>query len=199
MGGTDIARQSPHPRLMCFPFLALRERCRVGPWELLPAEDAFGVDWASEEFTEASRGMLRTFRYGVGHFELETPTLIARAEGGFTGEPPTDEERGALTAAVALCALDTNTPRDRTRQVWWAVAENVDYWEFPVSVDDTHLSIPTERRFMVRVLEARDADSPIVRPSVLMEVPAGLVRIDADTAEVVHRALSAARRTPAVC
>lgn len=190
--GTDTAQKSPHPWLMCFPFLALRERCRVGPWDLLPAEDAFSADWASEEFREASRGMLGTFRYGVGHFGLENPTLVARAEGGFTGERPTDEERDALTAAVAFCALDANTPRDRTGQVvGWAVAENVDYWEFPVSVDDNYLSIPTGRRFRVLVCEDRNEDNPIVGPSVLMEVPAGLVKIDADTAEVVHRALSA--------
>ena len=133
-GTPDMRQRSPV--LMCFPFLALNQPCSIGNWELLRADIAFneGV-WASESFRQDAERILGLFRYGVGHYRLENPTLIARAGRKFTGEPPEASERDALTATAAFGALDSNRPRDAHGRASWVVAENVDYWEFPVSGD----------------------------------------------------------------
>lgn len=195
---TDTGHVSLRPHLMCFPFLAMREPCRVGPWNLLPAEDACTADWSSDEFKKASFRMLRTFRYGIGHFKLENPTLVSSAESRFTGEQPTNEERDFLTAAVAFSALDNNREPFRTSRRTspspQVVAENVDYWEFPVSAEDTSLTIPTGRRYRVLICDEWSPDNPIIGPSVLTKVPNGFVTINTASAEMLYCALSAGTR-----
>lgn len=186
--GAPDMRQRP-PVLMCLPFLALNQPCRIGRWELLTAKPAFneGV-WASESFRQDAERMLGLFRYGVGHYRLENPTLIARAGRKFTGEPPKAAERDALTATAAFGALDSNRPRDAHGWASWVVAENVDYWEFPVSSDDD-LMLSLGRRYRTRFHDTWGEDRPIIGPAVLEPAHSHHVRIDEDLAAVLHEAL----------
>ena len=176
------------PSLMCFPFLALSEPCEIGPWVLLPYQDALDERWETGGFRGSARDMIEVFRYGVNLDSLENPTLIARAGRGFTGEPPDNAERVALTAAVAYCALDRNihkTP-DRT----WILGENLDYWEFPVS-GDRELSLPIGRRHTVKYHNTWSPDNPIVGPSTLLSIPIAHVTIQEHAADMLYRALFA--------
>ena len=185
--GPDM-RQRP-PVLMCLPFLALNQPCRIGRWELLTAGVAFseGV-WASGSFRRDVERMLGLFRYGVGHYRLKNPTLIARAGRRFTGEPPAAAERDALTAAAAFGALDSNRPRSTHGWASWVVAENVDYWEFPVSGDD-EVMLSLGRRYRTRFHDTWGEERPIMGPAVLEPADGHHVRIDEDMAAVLHEAL----------
>ncbi|MYC43226.1 MAG: hypothetical protein F4X52_11865 [Acidimicrobiaceae bacterium] len=186
------------PVMMCFPFLALNESCSIGGWELVRADNAFdeGV-WVSESYKQDSQNMLRCFRYGTRHFELINPTLVARAGRSFTGEPPTPEERNALIDMVAFEALDRNTPRVRASDeppqasplsFGWLVAENVEYWEMPVS-NDNALTLSVGRRHKTRMFDTWGEDNPIVGPAVLADVSGCHVRIHGDMAENLYGAL----------
>lgn len=177
------------PVLMCFPFLTLHRPCHIGGWSLLPLQEALKADWASEQFRDNARSMLDSIIYGVGHFCLVQPTLVARTDGGFIGVRPEDAERDALTATVAFGALIRNRPRHKSGQASWLVAENVDYWEMPVS-DDNYLGLPTGRRYRVLIGDSWSGDNPIIGPSVLDDTRNHHVSIDEKIAAVLHRALS---------
>ena len=182
-------RRQRSPVLMCFPFLALNRPCRIGRWELLTAEAAFSEGlWASESFRQDAERMLGLFRYGVGHYRLENPTLIARAGRKFTGESPEAAERDALTATAAFGALDSNRPRGVHGWTSWVVAENVDYWEFPVS-GDGELMLSLGRRYRTRFHDTWGENRPIIGPAVLEPAHSHHVRIDEDVAAILHETL----------
>lgn len=182
-------RRQRSPVLMCFPFLALNRPCRIGRWELLTAEAAFSEGlWASESFRQDAERMLGLFRYGVGHYRLENPTLIARAGRKFTGESPEAAERDALTATAAFGALDSNRPRGVHGWTSWVVAENVDYWEFPVS-GDGELMLSLGRRYRTRFHDTWGENRPIIGPAALEPAHSHHVRIDEDVAAILHETL----------
>ena len=179
--------KSNHPQVMSFPFLALLESCTIGPWKVTPLEDAISnEDWASDRFRENAEALLGAFRYGIYHDALENPTVVARIEGGMTGERPSDEERRALTDAVAFAALDTN--QDRSVGVGMLVTENLDYWEFPAT-DDRDVALPTGRRYGSLHVCSWGEDQPIIGPSVLEPAHGHHTRIDESIAQTVYAAI----------
>ena len=93
-----------------------------------------------------------------------------------------------MTAAAAFGALDSNRPRHETGWASWVVAENVDYWEFPVS-GDGELGLSLGRRYRTRFHDTWGEDRPIIGPAVLEPAHGHHVRIDEDVAAVLHEAL----------
>ena len=181
--------KSTHPQVMSFPFLALLESCTIGPWKVTPLEDAISnEDWASDRFREHTEALLGAFRYGIYHDALENPTVVARIEGGMTGEPPSLEERRALTDAVAFAALDTNQERRGPGSVSWLVTENLDYWEFPAT-NDLLVSLPTGRRYRTLHGDSWGEDQPIIGPSVLEPAHVHHTRIPESIAQTVYAAI----------
>ena len=185
---TDTSMPTPGETLMCFPFLAIREPFAVGAWKLVSLTEALQSEtWASDQFKANVKAMLALFRFGLYEQRVEHPTVVSRVDHGMTGEPPTIDERNALTATVAFCALDTNRPQ--TSGSTWdllIVAEHLDYWEFPVS-GDGRVSLPMGRR--VRTLHAAtwNEEEPIIGPTVVSSIPR--VKVNQATASMLHEAL----------
>ena len=178
-----------HPHVMSFPFLALLDSIPIGPWRVTPLRDAIQhEDWVSDIFRQSTMDILRAFRYGIYHDELENPTVVARVEGGMTGEPPSSEERRALTDAVAFAALDTNHERRGSGQTSWLVTENLDYWEFPAT-DDLMVSLPHGRRYRTLHCSSWGDDDPIIGPSVLDPAHSHHTRIRESVAQTVYEAV----------
>ena len=181
--------RSNHPQVMSFPFLALLEPFTVGPWKVTPLKDAIrNEDWVSDSFKQNAATLLGAFRYGVYHDALENPTVVARVEDGMTGEPPSSEERRALTDAVAFAALDTNQERRGRGSVSWLVTENLDYWEFPAT-DDLSVSLPSGRRYRTLHSASWGEDDPIIGPSVLEPAHSHHIRINESVAQTVYHAV----------
>lgn len=174
--------------LMCFPFLALEESFTVGPWKLMSLTAALESEtWASAQFTANTKAMLGLFRFGLYRQLVEHPTVVSRTDHGMTGEPPTTDERNALTATVGFCALDANQPTTAGSTLDSVVAEHLDYWEFPVS-DDGFLSLPTGRR--IRTLHAATwtKERPIVGPTVISVIPH--IEVNSCTARMLYTTLT---------
>lgn len=186
MSNTESAN---HPQVMSFPFLAIHEPCTIGPWRVTPFRYALRDEaWVSDRFKQNAVALLEAFRYGVYHNELENPTVVARIDGGMTGEPPSAVERRALTDAVAFAALDTNQERRERGSTFWLVTENLDYWEFPAT-DDLFVALPNGRRYRMNHADSWGESRPIIGPSVLAPAHSHHTRIQEATAQTVYEAV----------
>ncbi len=176
---------------MCFPFLAIRQPFAVGPWKLVSLTEALQSEtWASDQFKVNVAAMLRLFCFGLYGQRVEHPTVVSRVNHGMTGEPPTTDERNALTATVAFCALDTNRPQT-SGSAWdfLIVAEHLDYWEFPVSANG-FVSLPSGRRVNTLHAATWSEEQPIIGPTVVSSIPR--VKVNQATASMLHEALMSA-------
>ncbi len=179
---------------MCFPFLATRESLVsqeplvVGPWKVVSLAKAVESEtWASAQFKASVEAMLGLFRYGPLGTSVKNPTVVSRVDDGMTGEPPTTDQRNALTATVAFCALDTNRSQVSGRFDSRIVAEHLDYWEFPVSADGC-LSLPLGRRVKTLHNANWTEKQPIIGPTVISSMIPH-VQMNQATASMLHEAL----------
>ncbi len=119
-----------------FPALPLDKNLELGEWVVGTPPAA--TPWASDRFRELSESLIRSFKKR----DFEGGAMLWHRDRGFDGSKPTNEEIGAIRAAVTFAVLDTNdrlrlTEPDHANQAReMATTENADLFIQPITDDN---------------------------------------------------------------
>lgn len=175
---------------MIFPYLPLQRAIEFSSWWLGPLQE-FEGPWLSAPFEATVRRFVGGFR-DVNGERIEKPTLLARAQVGADGLPPTSHEMPAVELAVGFSTIHQNPywTAASTNEAWRvATTDNASFWVQPLDVHEGRIAIGRGGRVATTAggLSVNDEDFAIHAPLEL-HLPAG-VALDDELVTAIYRTL----------
>jgi hypothetical protein len=186
-----------HPHLAFCPYLPMADVIQFADWEFGPSV-AFETRWADERFKyEAKRFMGKFVDPSGEHIE---PTLLCRRGGLIDGALPSNEEIGAVEAAIAFAFLDENPRRTESSkyQAWKVItADNTDIYFWPIDLGSGQVTVSSG--LLVRTMCGgwRLSDPELViRPPLDLHHMRGAISANAGCLEAVYLTTLGSLRAP---